>query len=58
MQNDAEKIVRTFTNEKKSGFVVKVNNRQPNLNFIRRLKINSMKVRKKANNMDSTSVIV
>ncbi len=58
MQSDAEKILKTFTNEKKSDSVVRLNNRQPSLNFVRRLKINSMKVRKKINNIDSCSVII
>lgn len=58
MQSDAEKILKTFTNEKKSDSVVRLNDRQPSLNFVRRLKINSMKVRKKINNIDSCSVII
>ena len=58
MQSDAEKILKTFTNEKKNDSVVRLNNRQPSLNFVRRLKINSMKVRKKINNIDSCSVII
>lgn len=61
MQNDAEKILKTFTNENKNdpfAKIVKINYRQPSLNFIRRFKINSIKVRKKINNIDSCSVII